>query len=89
MSVGFMGTKRDPDDRRRILAAELLEVSWVTVPSNRDARVLAAKSAGAVTVYEARRLCTQTLLELAELDLKQLRRQDLAEAKALLQRGRH
>lgn len=43
-SVGFMAAERDmKDGLPHILAAELLEVSFVSVPSNRDAAVLMAK----------------------------------------------
>lgn len=44
-SVGFMAAERDDkgDGPVKITGAELLEVSFVSVPSNRDARVLAAK----------------------------------------------
>lgn len=45
-SVGFMAAEREKGegDIPTITAAELLEVSFVSVPSNRDARVLASKS---------------------------------------------
>jgi len=45
-SVGFMAAQREKgdDNTPTITAAELLEVSFVSVPSNRDARVLAVKS---------------------------------------------
>lgn len=48
-SVGFMAAERkDADDVPVIESAELLEVSFVSVPSNRDAAVLAVKG------YEAK-----------------------------------
>jgi HK97 family phage prohead protease len=44
-SVGFMAAERDQKDGvPHITKAELLEVSFVSVPSNRDAAVLMAKS---------------------------------------------
>jgi HK97 family phage prohead protease len=45
MSVGFMGAKTDEDDDgiRHITKAEILEGSFVSIPSNREAAVLAAK----------------------------------------------
>ena len=44
-SVGFMAAERkDGDDAVKIVGAELLEVSFVSVPSNRDAAVLLVKS---------------------------------------------
>lgn len=45
-SVGFMAADREKgqDGPVQIKTAELLEVSFVSVPSNRDARVLAAKA---------------------------------------------
>ena len=46
-SVGFMAAERAKSDDGpvHIQSAELLEVSFVSIPSNRDARVLAAKDA--------------------------------------------
>lgn len=46
-SVGFMAAERsrEADEPVQIRAAELLEVSFVSIPSNRDARVLSAKDA--------------------------------------------
>lgn len=44
-SVGFMAAERkDGDSATQIVGAELLEVSFVSVPSNRDAAVLLVKS---------------------------------------------
>lgn len=45
-SVGFMAADREKGENgpTQIKGAELLEVSFVSVPSNRDARVLASKS---------------------------------------------
>lgn len=48
MSVGFMNTEYDKQDPRRIVKAELLEASFVSVPSNREAAILAVKQ------YEAK-----------------------------------
>lgn len=45
MSVGFMGTTRiDVDGTPHITKAELLEASFVSVPSNRQAAILAVKA---------------------------------------------
>lgn len=45
MSVGFMGTTRDDvDGVPHITKAELLEASFVSVPSNRQAAILAVKA---------------------------------------------
>lgn len=45
MSVGFMGTTRgDVDGVPHITKAELLEASFVSVPSNRQAAILAVKA---------------------------------------------
>lgn len=45
MSVGFMGADRkDEDGTPLITSAELLEVSFVSVPSNREAAILAVKA---------------------------------------------
>lgn len=46
MSVGFMAAERsDQDGVPHITKAELLEASFVSVPSNRDAAILAVKNA--------------------------------------------
>jgi len=46
MSVGFMAASRqDQDGTPHITKAELLEASFVSVPSNREAAILAVKSA--------------------------------------------
>ena len=78
MSVGFHDTVRskNSDGVPVITRAELLEVSFVTVSSNRDALVLAAKgrSADDLTVAEARRFVKQALLELALLDCEDAER---------------
>lgn len=71
VSVGFMDTKRDDKDRNLIVSAELLEISLVTVPSNRDARVLAAKRHSGSAVTEARRAAIRSMVELALFDAKQ------------------
>ena len=88
MSVGFFDAlKEDRDGVRHITRAELLEVSFVTVPSNREAMVLAAKGrTGAGVVAEARRVATETMVALALADSKQV----LAAGKgrAELDRGR-
>lgn len=49
MSVGFMAEPRvnDDDGVPHITRAELLEASFVSVPSNREAAILAVKAAGA------------------------------------------
>jgi len=45
MSVGFMGTERaEVDGVPHITSAELLEASFVSVPSNREAAILAVKA---------------------------------------------
>ncbi len=52
-SVGFMAAERkaaDGDGPPEVASAELLEVSFVSVPSNRDAAVLMVKELDAVTV---------------------------------------
>src|SRR4029079_11056415 len=49
MSVGFMAaTRSDQDGTPHITKAELLEASFVSVPSNREAAILAVKSSLAV-----------------------------------------
>ncbi len=57
VSVGFMGAKTQVKDGvPTITKAELLEVSLVTVPSNRDARVLISKSGARNNTKDAERL---------------------------------
>lgn len=54
-SVGFMAaTRKDGDDAPHITAGELLEGSFVSVPSNREAAVLMAKGYEAVAKAGAR-----------------------------------
>ena len=49
MSVGFMAaTRSDQDGVPHITKAELLEASFVSVPSNREAAILAVKSAAQI-----------------------------------------
>ncbi len=77
MSVGFFAaTKKDVDGVPTISKAELIEVSFVTVPSNREARVLASRDFRSTNGREmSGRACTaaahaQVLLaELALADL--------------------
>jgi len=54
MSVTFRAAQRDTaeDGVTHITSAELLNVAFVVIPSNRDAAVLAAKSAGDAEVVE-------------------------------------
>src|SRR5688572_12553488 len=53
MSVGFMAaTRADQDGVPHITRAELLEASFVSVPSNREAAILAVKSARIVEQLE-------------------------------------
>jgi HK97 family phage prohead protease len=60
MSVGFMAaTRSDQEGTPHITKAELLEASFVSVPSNREAAILAVKAAkagGLMTPAEARAL---------------------------------
>jgi HK97 family phage prohead protease len=51
MSVGFMAaTRSDQDGTPHITRAELLEASFVSVPSNREAAILAVKALGEAPV---------------------------------------
>lgn len=51
MSVGFMAaTRSDQDGTPHITKAELLEASFVSIPSNREAAILAVKALGDVAV---------------------------------------
>lgn len=75
MSVGFHDIVRskNADGVPVITTAELLEVSFVTVSSNREALVLAAKGqpSGGMTVEEARRFVNQVMIDLALSDCDQ------------------
>lgn len=71
VSVGFFNPRYDRSgDVPKVMAAELLEVSFVTVPSNREALVTSARS---YTSSPAERrfasLRTRALLALVETDL--------------------
>lgn len=79
MSIVFIGAKKaqGKDGIMEITAGELVSCDWVTIPSNADARVLAARGFGAgPTPGEAQRIVMRTLVELAELDLAEARRLD-------------
>lgn len=90
MSIVMHDTKREQaaDGVMEIVGGELIACDWVTIPSNYESRVLAARgyepctvgeahaalfSTGA-TVAEARRFAMQTIMQLAELDLADARR---------------
>jgi hypothetical protein len=71
MSVVFLPiTDRQVDGRRHIVTAELLAVDWAEIPSNRDSRVLVARSvrslppADALEVAKARIAAFQAELAL-------------------------
>lgn len=77
MSIAFIDAKRSQgkDGIPEITAGELISCDWVTIPSNADARVLAARDyGGSPSVTEARRMVMRTLMELAELDIAEARR---------------
>ena len=79
MSVVFLPVRdRKIDGRRHITKGELLAVDFVEIPSNRDARVLAARGLddGRATLREARLEIARTLADLAQLDLEEVRRSD-------------
>lgn len=79
MSVGFMDARKSkaPDGTTIITKAELLEVSFVTVSSNREAMVLAAKGTGrSMTPAACRRLAIKSMVEMALVDLDEVQRLD-------------
>jgi HK97 family phage prohead protease len=62
MSVGFMAaTRSDQDGTPHITKAELLEASFVSVPSNREAAILAVKQAGKTDPNAASAVFTNTV----------------------------
>jgi len=75
MSVGFIrrDSKLDDEGVRHITAGELLEGSFCTVASNRDAQVLAVRSGvgsrGGPSTFELRRLLVDAYRTLAEATL--------------------
>lgn len=83
MSVVMVDVKRaeGKDGVTEITGGELVACDWVTIPSNVEARVLAAR-AWNPTVAEARAMAHQAMLDLARLDLDEagavLRRLDKA-----------
>ena len=78
MSVVFLPRQdREVDGRRHITDAELLAVDFVEIPSNRDARVLAARGWRQDEPLELRQIraeVAKSLAYLAELDLAEVRR---------------
>lgn len=76
MSVGFLAAKsRDVDGVRHVTKAELLEVSFVSVPSNREALVLSAKRF-MDPVSRARQVAARAAVEVALMDAKEASRAD-------------
>lgn len=77
MSIVFIDAQRrkGEDGVPEVTSAELVAVDWVTIPSNVDARVLAARAygSGSPTVAEAQQMARQVMLDLAKLDLDQAR----------------
>lgn len=68
MSVGFMAASRaDQDGIPHITTAELLEASFVSVPSNREAAILAVKSAQIVEQLEKGRMPIEEIRALQDL----------------------
>jgi HK97 family phage prohead protease len=68
MSVGFMAaTRSDQDGVPHISKAELLEASFVSVPSNREAAILAVKSARIVEQLEKGRFPLEEIRAMEDL----------------------
>lgn len=78
VSVGMIGVKSavGNDGIRHITKAELVEVSFVSVPSNRDARVLLARNFDGrhPLLIEARRAVADAMVTMAKLDLAEIKR---------------
>lgn len=86
MSVGFMAATRvDKDGVPHITGGELLEASFVSVPSNREAAILAVKAHGSllVTPDEAREM--EDLTFKRGRVISQKNESDIAQAISLLQ----
>lgn len=70
MSVGFMGAARnDQDGVPTITKAELLEISFVSVPSNREAAILESRSVKASRGSDAATARVRALTSVAEAEL--------------------
>lgn len=78
VSVGFLTINAtDVQGTRHITQAELLEVSLVSIPSNREAAVLSARGfERSMTPREVKRFTMKLLLQLATDDLEEVRRID-------------
>ena len=91
MSVGMPGVERVKDSTgvTHITRAELLEVSFVSIPSNREARVLTTRSLRrgpseaeyGRAVAKAQQARVKALLMLAELDLAEVDRSEAERAR--------
>lgn len=70
MSVGFFAATRIKNAAGTpvITKAELLEVSFVTVPSNRESLILAAKGHLSLTADQARRIAMKAVVDVALSD---------------------
>lgn len=73
MSIVFLGATKAKgrDGATEITSGELVACDFVTIPSNPDARVLAARGFGGdgMTVAEARAFLQATILDIAALEL--------------------
>lgn len=77
VSVGFMDASRsNVDGTPTITKAELLEVSLVSVPSNREAAIVSIRALGrrGSLGQQASRTANKALVAMAELDLEEARR---------------
>lgn len=77
VSVGFMNAQRTRggDGRTHITAAELVEVSIVSIPSNREARITSVRGAGsaAAIVAQIRHEAADALLAMARAEIREAR----------------
>jgi HK97 family phage prohead protease len=74
MSVVFMrGQDKVVQGVRHITKGELLACDLVSIPSNRETRVLASRDySGTMTVAEARRFVDKTIRDLVRMDLEEV-----------------
>lgn len=77
VSVGFMNAQRTKsgDGRTHITAGELVEVSIVSIPSNREARIMSVRGAGsaAAIVAQIKHEAADALLAMARAEIREAR----------------
>ena len=78
VSVGFMGsTRKDVDGVPTVIKAELLEVSLVSIPANREADIVSVRAFDPrMTPAKAMKIAAHALVDVALLDAKQAMQAD-------------